>query len=179
MDGLSLKPVAVEHAEAMFRWMSDPNVADNLGLRRKPSLKRTRDWIEKMNRSQDSAFAIEWEKTHVGNVVLDQTDDIVRSARLSVYIGDCNVRGRGIGTAAIQKVLEMAFDRMNLNRVWLLVHELNLPALQLYKRLGFREEGRQVEAFYFREHLVDAILMAVLKRDFPSVSSKRIASELP
>lgn len=179
MNGVTLKPIALEHAESMFRWMSDPNVADNLGLRQKPSLERTRDWIDKITRSHDSAFAIEWEKTHVGNVVLDQKDDKVRSARLSVYIGDCNVRGRGIGTAAIQKVLEMAFDRMNLNRVWLLVHELNLPALQMYKRLGFREEGRQVEAFYFREHLVDAILMAVLKRDYPSLSSKRIASESP
>lgn len=40
--------------------------------------------------------------------------------------------------------------------VWLEVHELNLPALNLYKRLGFRQVGRRLR--YYRDGAAAVLL---------------------
>ena len=42
---VSLAPLGPEHAGAMFRWMSDPQVSRNIGLRSEPSPERTSRWI--------------------------------------------------------------------------------------------------------------------------------------
>src|SRR5687767_10789363 len=78
-----LEPVDLKHADKMFRWMQRPDVAGNVGLRRKPTLEKTRAWIERA-RSDDAtrAFAIRSRGQHVGNAVLDLMDRHLGTARL-------------------------------------------------------------------------------------------------
>ncbi|MFZ4596602.1 MAG: GNAT family N-acetyltransferase [Verrucomicrobiaceae bacterium] len=164
---IQLKPIGMEHAEAMCRWMLDAEVAENLGLRREPSLKRTREWIQRVTLDQSCrAFAIERESRHLGNVVLDERDERLRSARMSVYVGERDERGRGIGQAAIELALAHGFGEMDLNKIWLIVHAENEPAFGLYRKIGFQVEGRLRDGFFLRGRLIEALLMGLLKRDY-------------
>ena len=38
---VSLVPIEPAHAENMYRWMCDPEVSDNIGLRSAPSIEKT------------------------------------------------------------------------------------------------------------------------------------------
>jgi hypothetical protein len=42
-----ISPLGFEHAENMLRWMTDPDVSDNVGLRTQPSLEGTDNWLRR------------------------------------------------------------------------------------------------------------------------------------
>ncbi len=52
-------------------------------------------------------------------------------------------RGRGIGTALLQSLLDWAEANPLIEKIGLSVFANNVDAIRLYKRLGFVEEGRQ------------------------------------
>ena len=125
--------IRLSHAPAMFRWMRDPVVAGNIGLRQKPSLKKTKDWIRRV--SHDATvhpYAVSLAGKHVGNAVLDRIDSYLATARLSIYVGEKDALGMGVATTAIYLVLKKAFLTEKLHKVWLTVHVRNTRAIQTY-----------------------------------------------
>ena len=67
---------------------------------------------------------------------------------------------RGIGTALMSAIIELADNWLNLARLELNVWTDNEPALRLYKKFGFEIEGTQ-RKFAFRDGAyVDAYAMA-------------------
>src|ERR1043166_3301204 len=95
-------PLEAEHAPSMFRWMCDPVVSVNLGLRSEPSMQKTSAWIESAVADETiEPFAVLLNDLHVGNVVLDRIDHYLGTARLSVYIGQAEARGAGIATTGM------------------------------------------------------------------------------
>src|SRR5216684_3303446 len=99
---VSLLPLHVDHAAAMFRWMQDPMVSENVGLRTEPTLEKTHSWIERaLEGPTIRAFAVVWDRRHVGNVIFDQIDSYLSNARLSVYIGESDARHSGVGSTAL------------------------------------------------------------------------------
>lgn len=166
---MQLVPLAGLHAEATMRWVSDPEIAAALGLAREPSRERTVEFIEGAESDESiDASAILANGRHVGNVVLDQIDSRLGTARLSIYIGERAARGRGCGRAAIRLALERAFGDLGLHKVWLVVHERNSAAIASYEACGFREEGRLRGEFVLGEERLDALRMGVLAEEVPA-----------
>jgi RimJ/RimL family protein N-acetyltransferase len=147
--------------------MRDLEVRRNVGLRADPTLARTRHWISRAARDPATrAYAVLKAGTHVGNVVLDRIDPYARSARLSIYIGEGSLRGRGLGTATLRAVLRTAFGSLGLRKVWLIVHVLNERAIRAYEHVGFVREGRLRSEFKLGRRLVDVYYMGLLRSDF-------------
>lgn len=167
-EGIELRALDSSHAERMLRWMRDPEVAENIGLRATPTLERTQEWIAKANANTGTrAWGIFHFDSHVGNVVLDCLDDHLCSARLSIYLGEASARGQGVASAALRLVLRRAFAEHGLHRIWLTVHERNTRAALVYARLGFRIEGILRDDFLLRGQRVNAILMGMLRTELP------------
>ena len=160
---LELRPLARENAETMLRWMLDPEVAEDVGLRSIPTLERTLEWIA---RADVNARGIFHEGCHVGNVVLDQFDTHLQTARISIYLGEPTARGQGLAFAAMRLALARGFAQHGLYRIWLTVHERNTRAIQLYSKIGFRREGVLRGDFRLRGERVDAVLMGMLRSEF-------------
>lgn len=68
-------------------------------------------------------------------------------------------RGRGIGEALIQTLLDWAGGTTNIEKVTLDVFADNTRAIGLYKKLGFVEEGRRVRDIKRGDEYVDTIMM--------------------
>ena len=69
-------------------------------------------------------------------------------------------RGRGVGRALMNRVIEWA-GTAQLGKLALAVYAHNLPAIALYRSLGFIEEGRRVGEYRFADGTVrDDLLMA-------------------
>ncbi|MBZ4410074.1 GNAT family N-acetyltransferase [Myxococcus sp. XM-1-1-1] len=152
----------------MFRWMKDPAVRLGVGIRTEASLERTLEWIAqaRLPGSGVWGFAILVGERHVGNVVLDRFDGHLSTARLSIYIGEPDERGRGVGRCAVREALAHAFDSLKLFKVWLTVHDENVAARRTYLSLGFQEEGRLRGEFLLEGRRVDAIYMGILAEEF-------------
>ncbi len=52
-------------------------------------------------------------------------------------------KGKGIGRAAIEKVIDFCFDDLSCDMLWLDVFESNARARHIYRSLGFQEEKYQ------------------------------------
>jgi RimJ/RimL family protein N-acetyltransferase len=157
----------------MLGWMRDPRVSRNLGLRRAPTLARTRQWIRQALKGKAAAFGIEMSGEHIGNVVLDKKDDFLRTARLSVYIGEPSARGQGAGRRAVTLVARHGFGKMGLNKIWLTVYPENCPAVRLYRRAGFRPEGTLRDEFRLNGKFMPVLYMGLLRRDFRRLKTVR------
>jgi RimJ/RimL family protein N-acetyltransferase len=169
-----LEPLGLEHAANMCRWMSDPEVAANVGLRQKASVEKTVAWIEKaMHDSSLRGFAIMRSGEHVGNVVLDQIDGYLNSARLSVYIGERHLRGQGIGSTAVYLAVKSGFEQEKLNKVWLTVHVMNHAAISAYVRLGFVLEGILRDEFWLDGKRTAVLRMSLLQKEFAGIPGRR------
>jgi len=165
-DHVALRPLTAEDADRMVAWLRRPDVRDDVGVRREASLDYTREWIAGADDDATRcARAIELDGEHVGNVVLDRVDAGTGLARLSIYIGDEAVRGRGVGQRAVRLMLEHAFDALRLRKVYLTVHEENARALRAYERAGFTVEGRHRAEFELRGRRVDLLYLGILREE--------------
>lgn len=166
MSSVVLAPLTTAHAEAMLRWMLDPDVAQNLGLRSEPTLEKTLAFIEKAaNDESICALAILADGQHVGNVVLDMIDRRASKAHLHIYVGEHTARGRGVGRTAVKLAVDVAFDDLAVDKVWLTVHARNARAIAAYQAVGFVTEGVHREEFVLGDERIDELYMGILRRE--------------
>lgn len=166
-NALRLRPAVPADAFRMLKWMRDPEVANHVGLRTKPSLRRTREWLARASVSDEvAAFAIEAAGKHVGNLVFDRIDRYLSTTRLSIYIGERDSRLCGIGTRAVLAGLKYAFTRLHVHKVWLTVHCANAAAVRAYLRAGFSIEGVLRDEFILGRKRLAVFYMGILKREF-------------
>lgn len=168
---VSLGPLRSEYADNMYRWMCDPVVSENLGLRNEPSLERTVQWIESALRNETMhVFAILLAGRHAGNVVIDTINPSLETGRLSIYVGEAATRGSGIGITGMYLAIQRAFNELGLYKIWLTVHARNFPAISTYNKLGFSLEGILRDEFKLNGERLAALYMGLLRPDFERLS---------
>jgi RimJ/RimL family protein N-acetyltransferase len=60
---------------------------------------------------------------------------------MHIFVGEEAYRGKGHAQEMLSLFLEIAFDRLNLNKVWLKVNDDNTRAISFYDKMGFVREG--------------------------------------
>ena len=80
-------------------------------------------------------------------------------------------QGRGIMTGAARALIDHAFGAWRLNRVEIRAGVENVPSRRIPERLGFREEGRLLQAERVGDRWVDHVLYAMLAADWPGQAS--------
>ena len=91
-----------------------------------------------------------------------------RDAWLGIAIGERADWGQGYGSDAMRLILRYAFDELNLYRVSLTVFEYNERAIHTYRKLGFRDEGRQRQRLQRYGRWWDMLFMGLLRDEWKS-----------
>lgn len=69
-------------------------------------------------------------------------------------------RGLGVGKALMEALLNWALDNPLIEKIGLEVFDVNKPAIELYNKLGFIEEGRKAKGIKLgQDSYADSILM--------------------
>ena len=100
----------------------------------------------------------------IGEIELDHIAWRSGEAELKIIILDEDLHNRGYGTAAVLSILDQAFTKMNLNRVYLRVHATNAIALRCYEKAGFKKEGRLIRPTEWGQE--EIFLMGISKIQF-------------
>jgi RimJ/RimL family protein N-acetyltransferase len=74
--------------------------------------------------------------------------------------------GQRLGGDALQLLLTYAFGELGLHRVQLTVFADNEPAIRLYRRAGFRQEGVYREFLLREGRRIDMLLMGLLAHEW-------------
>ncbi len=101
----------------------------------------------------------------VGTVGLHSIHPIVRSAWMSIMIGETTLQGRGLGTDAVRAVCRHAFVDLGLNKVELDVLAENTRAIRCYEKVGFKGEVLKRGAMFKQGVFKDELRMGLLRED--------------
>ncbi len=157
-----IRPVAAADAADLHDLLRHPQVARF--LTRLPDL-RLEDVAERLRPQPNRhAFVTEVDGRVVGEVVLWQHENprLAHSGGLGLAVHP-DFWGRGIGTALMTAILDLADSWLNLQRVELEVHTDNAAAIHLYEKMGFEREGTKRRHMFGGGRWLDSHLMARLR----------------
>ena len=159
---MQLAPLVGAHAEAHAgAGSSDPELAGAIGLRRASEPRGNGEFVARSAAGKDTRGVRDPPRTAVTSATSCSTRSTRARRGLSIYIGEPDARGSGIGAAATRLALEEAFGPLGLSQVWLIVHARNEAAIRAYRAAGFIEENRRSDAFELGDERVDEVTMGV------------------
>lgn len=144
----SLFVLMPEHVtEQYVAWLNDPEVNQYLESRfARHTLDTTREYVAGTLASPVNLFlgirSVALGK-HVGNIKLGPINEHYATAEIGIMIGDKQAWGRGIATAAIDMVSNIALNDLGLRKVTAGCYESNVGSKRAFERAGFVVEGRR------------------------------------
>lgn len=88
----------------------------------------------------------------------------LRSAEFGVYLS-LTERGLGKGKEALELLFDFGFKEANLHRIWAEVYDNN-SALELYRKLGFKDEGVLRDSCYHDGRYGNSNLISLLEGEW-------------
>lgn len=159
--------LAHKHLESLRAIRTDPKTYMFLGNIAPINEAMQLDWFNKISLDPTCFYlAIVTKKGQFAGIIrADEWDKINRSIRIGIDIVP-KYRRLGFAYEAYQLLIKYIFHQLGLNRIWLLVLENNLPALALYKKLGFKKEGRQRQAIFRNNQFYDYLMLSLLAKQY-------------
>ena len=164
---ISLRAVEKSDLPDIVSWINDSEVTHYLFMGARPAHIElvTEQWEKAIRNPNEIEFAIaDKEKgALIGWTGLYSVNWISRSAEYRIFLGDKNYWNKGIGTEAAGLMIEYAFTKLNLNKVWLGVNAEHKGAVRSYEKAGFVKEGILRQEIFRNDRYYDAIRMSVLR----------------
>jgi RimJ/RimL family protein N-acetyltransferase len=165
MGNILFKPLTKEYLEWARLLHNDPDVLCMLTDSHKVSEKKQLLWFDSLKKSTTSErWVVIKDNKPIGIIRVDQKDYDSKSICIGLDIHK-DFRGLGLSKEVYRKLLKELFDD-DWNRVWLLVAEYNVKALNLYKKLGFVQEGVQRKRLLKNGVFYDYIMMSILRSEY-------------
>jgi RimJ/RimL family protein N-acetyltransferase len=159
-----------EYCAAMLEWVNDNLATQFMATGTLPAtfetIEKSYDAIQAARDEVVMAVVDKKEGRYIGNVGLYQINWFTRSAEYRIFLGHNSSRGKGFGTEAAKLMTTFAFDRLNLNKIWLGVNESNKGAVKSYEKAGFVREGILRQEIYRNGRYYDAIRMSILREEY-------------
>ena len=123
------------------------------------------DFIESENR-RGKMFGAYVDGQLMGNLGIVRHSPARRNHVATLSMGLLSsLQRQGIGRAMVQEAITWAESKGSIEKVSLYVRSHNTPAIALYKKLGFIEEGRRVKEWRVDGQYVDEVIMYKWLRD--------------
>lgn len=166
-DGVGLRPVEKDDAEFLQWLMQHQEVRRWLGRVPEPISKmEEEEYIENLADDDDHiAFIVEKEGEPVGEISLMHINRAYSHCEFGFAVHP-ERHGEGIGTTALELVLEYAFDELNMHRVEGGYVEGNEGSRRVQEKCGFSEEGRQRDYKYVNGEYHDVARMGILEDEW-------------
>jgi RimJ/RimL family protein N-acetyltransferase len=178
MEGKLVRLRAYEKSDldAVMKWVNDEEVTDMLGgemLVYPVSSLAEEKFIEAaaLPSNKQKTLVIETlaEPRYIGSISFNVIDWHSRHAGLGIVIGDKSLWGKGYGTDAMRVMMRLGFDKMNLHRLWLHVHDYNARAIASYEKCGFKREGLLRQEHFARGQYHDTVVMGILDSEYRAI----------
>jgi len=162
---LILKPLGLHFLSKRYlSWMLDEQVVrymDSGGLNY--TLQNLENYLTKIENNKIFSWAIILKNSnqHVGNIKIDPINFKHLYGEYGIMIGDKTAWGKGYAKEASISVINFCFKKLLLRKINLGVIDNNTKGLNLYKSIGFVEEGRFIKHELIGGAYSDKIRMAL------------------
>ncbi len=163
-DNIYLRPIEKQDLEFLRQMHNDTATLMNLTNPAMINEIQQEQWFQQICQSKSSIrlAVLDKQKIIIGCIRLDHYDSYNRSIQVG---GDITLakRGQGYGSKMFAACLEYVFQILNCRRAYLSVLETNIVAYHMYKKHGFVEEGRSIQAIYRDYKYYDYINMYLIR----------------
>lgn len=153
--------------DAYVEWLNDPAIARYLESRfARHDADSTRAYAASVLASADSVLlgirSVALGRRHVGNIKLGPINRQHGTADIGIMIGDRAAWGRGIATAAIAMLAEIAREELGLRKLTAGCYASNGGSERAFLKAGFAREGVRPGQFLLDGKPEDLVLMGRL-----------------
>lgn len=165
-----LRPLSMSDLDNVMTWVNDKEVTKNLAkFNKKITRNEEKKFLKNLLKSKtDCVFSIEDENhNYVGQVGIHQIYWPAKNGRLGIIIGNKNAWGKGHASKALKLVIDYAFKKLKLNKIWMICYITNKKMQHICKKLGFKKEGVLREEYYHQKEYHDMLRMSILRKEWP------------
>ncbi|UYP48777.1 hypothetical protein NEF87_005062 [Candidatus Lokiarchaeum ossiferum] len=177
-------PVLIETKRLIIRNISLYELDSFLQYRNEPEVARYQSWEPNLDKAYGYNFInnlvskkigdpgnwnqIVWKLKetgqHIGDCALFVTED-AKQAEIG-YTLATKFQKQGFATEAVSAIIDFAFNKLNLHRIYASCDCKNYSSFKLLEKLGFRREGHYIENIFFKGAWGDEFFYALLKKEW-------------
>jgi len=149
------------------KWLSNPKVNKFIGdkLGQGTNLKKEKEWFLNYEKAKNKIFFTICDNARpIGFMGLSNIDKTNKNADVFIAIGEDEYRGKGIGKIVMKWIIDYGFKKLKLHKINLGVIKDNVPAVKLYKSVGFVVEGQMKDEVFCKGKYYDFLSMAIFNR---------------
>lgn len=170
-DDVFLSPLSKEDdMQSYSEWLNNQETTLFMWSGKFPkTIEGLREYVDCLNNSKEGVLLgvfLKNSSEHIGNISLNRIDWKNRSAEIGLLIGNKKVRGKGYATQALGVVVDHAFQKLNLRRLYAVIVEKNESSKRIFEKKGFKLEGVYREHFYLDDKYYDCHYYGLLKKEY-------------
>ena len=158
IPGLTIRytePTDVDHLQ---KWLLDPTVASWFPMDDATEIEdAARRWISFYKVKSSLTACINGVPCGITTLYLQAYKKLIHQAEFGIIVAP-EWRNKGVGTFLIKSIMRLGKEKFHLELLHLQVYAEN-PAISLYRRMGFREFGRQSHWIKEKDRYVGRIFM--------------------
>lgn len=166
----ALRAIEDDDHEFLVELHNDASVLMNITNNSAVTMNEHLDWWSMIVAAKDQIrLLFEVDGKRVGIAKFYDIDTINNTCALGADIHR-DLRGVGHAKHLWKLMLDLCFNDLSLHRASLFTASCNHVAKHVYDKLGFKEEGRMVEALFRNGSYHDCICMYMLKDDYEKLT---------
>lgn len=159
---VELRGITKDDAPLIYEWVNREDLRDLTGTLYPVSEYEHERWIQNITLSPDKKlFAVYLNNNCVGTVGLKLIDHINSNAELFISLGDTDVPG--VGTDAVETLVNYCFRHLNFHKIYLHVFESNIRAIKCYENAGFTVEGELKDHHFSNGKYENVLIMSKIR----------------
>jgi len=125
-----------------IKWINDEKNNKYLHYELPLQYDKTLEWFKNIQNREDRAdYTIVYKNNPVGLIGLLNIDKKNKKAEYYICLGEEKYKGKGIAFFATKLLLDIAFKKLGLNKVYLFTEKDNIRAQKFFEKVGFKKEG--------------------------------------
>jgi aminoglycoside 6'-N-acetyltransferase-1b len=140
MSNIKLRKIKKSDLGYFLKWWKDKDLIKlTSGFYEKSDEILTKYFLDIFYNTKDRHYIVQFGPKAIGHIAL--THKTKDSFEIQIVIGEKKFWGKGFGTEAIKKALNIAFDKLGYSKAYLEVRPENIRAIKAYKSCGFIKKG--------------------------------------
>jgi RimJ/RimL family protein N-acetyltransferase len=157
-EKIVLKEIAPAHFDETFAWLKSRRLRRELVITRYPYTKKeTTRWYDAYRNNPFRFIYVAFLKgtdIAVGQIGFNRIDRTHRNGEIHIFIGEAENYGKGYAREMLGMFIKIAFEKLNLVKIWLKVNDDNIRAIRFYEKMGFVKEGHLKHHEIFDDELL-------------------------
>jgi RimJ/RimL family protein N-acetyltransferase len=165
-EKIVLRPITYDDTDLIVNWRNQPFIMDKMINRAPFTVAGHQEWLRTMVETGKVAQFIIIEKDRnraIGSTFLRDIDYDFEKAEYGIFIGERDAWGQGFGTEAAKMMLDHAFSRLKLHKVFMRLLADNIAAEKSYQKAGFTREAYLRDEVKIAGKFMDIIFMSSVK----------------